>query len=413
MEIGDPEAEKRLRMTAGRYPIAFAALVVGIAIGWLGSRNAAGPVAPPAVTGPALSAALAEGSPTQRLRRMTEAVADLDASDVDALVDFIERERSVLTEWEVRLLFEAWGRLDPVAAATHPFSEWGLQKRQVAMEAVVESWALGDPLAARDFVDLRLEQLPRRSRYLIHPFVVGWVHSGVPGVFDYITELPVPSRPAATLAMVGSQVRRLGVEGLLQWAESRVGQGNETLQRDFFRRVAKAAARRDPAAASVWVMAHVDQEYAIDGVRLVAERWLPRAPDAAFAWLSDEAPERLRVAALESAASRWMTRDLDGAGEWLESRSLAPLHDPILAVYARRLATRDGESAIAWAERVQGGARRIEILQEVATLWYSRAPAAAEVWLETSPLVEDARHAVRRPPPGKKPRRSPPAGGRG
>ena len=401
-------------MTSTHYASALAALVVGIGIGWLGSHTTAGSSIPPAsALGPALSAALAEGSPTLRSQRLAEAVAHLDASNVAALVEFIERERTVLTDWEVRLLFEAWTRLDPAAAAAHPFTAWGMRKRQVAMETVVERWGLDEPLAAARFVEQRLEAMPRRGQHLLHPFLVGWVHSGVPGVFDYITELPVPSRPAATLAMVGSQVRRLGVEGLLQWAESRVGQGNETLQRDFFRRVTKAVARRDPAAASVWVMAHVDQEYAIDGVRLVAERWLPRAPDAAFAWLSDEAPERLRVAALESAASRWMTRDLDGAGEWLESRSLAPLHDPILAVYARRLATRDGESAIAWAERVQGGARRIEILQEVATLWYSRAPAAAEVWLETSPLVEAARHAVRRPPPGKKPRRSPLAGGRG
>lgn len=383
-------------MTSSHYAFALAALVVGIGIGWLGSHTIAGSsVAPASALGPALSAALAEESPTLRSRRLAEAVARVDASNTAALVEFIERERTVLSEWEVRLLFEAWARLDPAAAAAHPFTAWGIRKREVAMEAVVERWGLDEPLAAARFVEQRLEQVPRRSRFLVHPLVVGWVHSGVPGVFDYITELAVELRPTATLAMVGSQARRLGVDGLLVWAEGRVGQGDETLQRDFFRRVTKAAARRDPAATADWVMTHMDREYAIDGPRLVAERWLPRAPDAAFAWLSDVAPAEFRVEAAESAANRWAQRDLENAREWLTSQSLTPLHDPIVAVYARRTAHRDGEGATAWAERIQDARRRSATLQEVAGLWYSREPEAAEAWLETSPLDEDARQAVR------------------
>jgi len=385
-------------------PVALIALIFGIGIGWVGSRFTPSldeRASTSSDFGSALLASLAEGSPSVRLVRLAQTLEFLDADNVETMVQIVDRERTTLAASEIQLFFDAWARLEPEAALEHPWNErWPDRTRVPAVGAAVERWGLSDPLTARQFVDHRLDVAPRLGQKLIHPFVSGWVYSGVPGFFEYILELPVHLRPTATVAMVAAQARRLGVEDLLTWANSRVGQGNETLPRDFFRRVTKAAARRDPAATGAWVLTHADQEYAVDGVRLVAERWLPHRPDEAFAWVAEEAPENFRVAALSSAAGTWMTNEIDSAREWLEAQSLGPSHDPILDVYARQLARTEAGDAVAWAERIHDTPQRTATLETVAGLWFSREPEAAEAWLETSSFDEAARAAIRSAPRG-------------
>lgn len=374
-------------------------LIFGIGIGWGGAHLRASPgesASAPSEIGANLRAALAQASPSERLVRLAQALEELEADNLERMVEILDRERTVLTESEIQTFFEAWARLEPLAALEHPLNEkWPARTRVPAIAAAVERWALSDPAAARKFVDRRLKGAPKLGQKLIHPFVSGWVHSGVPGAFDYILELPVHVRPTATLALVASQARRLGVEGLLSWADARVGRGDAVLQQDFFRRVTKAAARRDPVATGDWVLTHVDREYAVDGVRLVAERWLPGHPDEAFAWVTRETPEPFHERALSSAASTWMTHRLDPVREWLETQTIKPSHNPVLDVYARRLAKSEGAEAIGWAERIDDASQRTATLEEVARLWYEREPDAAESWLEGSSLNEVARAAIR------------------
>jgi hypothetical protein len=381
------------------YPVALISLIVGIGIGWAGAHFLPSPGEPTPVSsdlGADLLAALAEASPSERLVGLAQALERVDAGNLDRMIEVIDRERTVLSESEIQLFFEAWARFEPLAALEHPLNErWPARTRVPSVAAAMERWALSDPIAAREFVDRRLQAAPKLGQKLIHPFVSGWAHSGAPGAFEYILEIPVHVRPTATLALVASQARRLGVEGLLSWADARVGRGDEVLQRDFFRRVTKAAARRDPAATGAWVLTHVDREYAVDGVRLVAERWFPDQPDEAFAWVTNETPEPFHERALNSALSMWTAIKLDPARRWLERQTLGPAHDPMVDVFARQLAKTEGEEAIGWAERIHDPEQRSATLGEVATLWVEREPQAAERWLAGSSLDDAARAAIR------------------
>lgn len=395
-------------------------LVVGIGVGWMGSRMTSSREAssvshvPEIAMGPALEAALAEGATSERLLRVVEALESLDASNRDSMVEIIEREKSGLSDLELRVFFDAWARLEPEPAILYPGrNKWAVSKREVAMGAAVESWALRDPLAARRLVDKRLANAPKLAPHLIHPFIVGWTASGVPGVVEYIRQLPKHLHPAATVAMVTTRARMVGVEQLLLWADDEVGVGEARFQQDFFGRVTKAAARRDPAATAAWVLVHIDQEYAADGPRQVAQLWFPRGPDEAFDWIANRVPEKFRTKAAAAAARDWLASDFELLGDWLQSQSLVPLHDPMLRSYARALAVRGSDEALGWAERILDEDQRNESLKTVARLWHEREPEAALAWLETSPLDEVAREAIRnapeRPRPGSRARRSPPS----
>ena len=395
-------------------------LLVGMGVGWLGSRMTSSREAssvsdvPEIAMAPALEAALAEGATSTRLLRLVEALEHLDASNRDSMVAIIEREKSVLSDLELRVIFDAWARLEPESATLYPGNEkWAVSKRKVAMGAAVESWALRDPLAARRLVDLRLANAPKLAPHLVHPFIVGWTASGVPGVVEYIRQLPKHLHPAATVAMVTTLARMVGVEQLLRWADDEVGVGEARFQRDFFGRVVKAATRRDPAATAAWVLVHIDQEYAVDGPSQVAPLWFPREPDEAFDWIANRVPEKFRAGAAAAAARDWLATDFRLLGHWLESQPLVPLHDPMLKDYARALAVRGSDEALGWAERIFDEDQRMESLKTVARLWHQREPEAALAWLETSPLDEAAREAIRnapkRPRPGSRVRRPPPS----
>jgi hypothetical protein len=62
------------------------------------------------------------------------------------------------------------------------------------------------------------------------------------------------------------------------------------------------------------------------------------------------------------------------------------------------------EEAIAWCERLLESGLRGRCLKSAATHWYRQDAVAAEVWLQQSPLDEEARRAVRTPP-SKRPRK--------
>jgi len=97
------------------------------------------------------------------------------------------------------------------------------------------------------------------------------------------------------------------------------------------------------------------------------------------------------------AALAWTAQYIDEDGEpaaWLL---------PALPVYARLLAEQSllaEESpvvALEWAQRIQKPIQRDFALITIARKWRERDEAAADAWLEQSPLSEEAREKVRDP----------------
>lgn len=352
--------------------------------------------------GPALRAALAEGSRLERFRVLTETLDGLEPGNLAEAVEVYDGQLSGLGDCEIAIFMDAWTRFDPLSAVEH-VQRWPLMsKRKVGLEMAIQGWALRRPEEARVAVEEMMEDHPgRRKMLLIQNLVLGWTYSGSPGVVAFVAELPMPLRSGANVAMVGAQTRRLGAAGLLSWADEVLVEleGKREFQRGFFRRVAHAAGQRDPERAAAWAGRHAGSDYGANGRRIVGEHWVKRDPAATFEWLSAGAADEEGAEAIRRVLSLWLKQDRPAAEEWLDSASPATLPDPALDFYAQDLVKRlEIEMAISWADSIRDESLREASLKAVATPWYRREPEAAEAWLQQSSLSEEAREAVRHPP---------------
>jgi hypothetical protein len=392
-----------------------ATAVFSFGLGWLASSYwspdaASGPGSD--AFGPAVRDALREASPSIRTRRLSILFDEMGAEQVEDAVAVYDREVNFIALFEIDLLFEAWARHDPIAAFAHAEGWTVATKRQAAVEATIRSWATREPLAAREAVGEILAEYPTLRQPALTNLVVGWVHSGVPGVTSYVADLSEPYQLLGSIALVGAQTRRLNEVGLEEWSDEVLGEvGDATFKEGIFKKIAKALARRDPVAAIAWVERHDGEDYAADGYRLVAESGLAADPEAIIAWSGRADPE-VRQAPIRFAARKWFNEDFPAATRYAEAAELTPLHDTFVAEYAGALFRKsEWLPSIDWAQKITDERLRAGTLRRASVFWLRSDPSAAEAWLALSPLdeadLEKVREIAARPVREKRGKSSP------
>jgi hypothetical protein len=112
-----------------------------------------------------------------------------------------------------------------------------------------------------------------------------------------------------------------------------------------------------------------------------------------------------RDLAVKDAFTTWLREDRESLLRWLRSmepEGVEPWFRPAAAMCARVLARDDPAEALRWAALVEDAESREMSLIQVARLWRMQDPAAAEAWLQQSPLSEEARAKAREEPRGAK-----------
>jgi hypothetical protein len=360
--------------------------------------------------GPALDHAFRRASRFDRIQGLTEALAHLDAHNIDAAIDVFETEHWWLGDIEIELFMEAWTRFDPPAALDYAARWPDRVRRPTALAAVVRGWALRDPQAANEAVGTIAAAYPKRRQLFVENLLSGWVQSGQPGLLEYVASLNEAVFLHSAVWIAGGQTRRLGVPAVLDWLDGHLASDlPDKLKLSLFLRVTGMASRLDPARVAAWHAKYEGQEYTRRAGAILAERWIPKDPDAAMSWIATSIPEEERRSALRTAFTKWTTADFEGVGAWVEKAPTAEPYDPAFRAYALVMAQRDPAGAIPWAERIVNEESRRTALTRVASAWYRRDAEAAESWLSSSELdeksLEQVRNASNRKPvrPLKKP----------
>ena len=145
-----------------------------------------------------------------------------------------------------------------------------------------------------------------------------------------------------------------------------------------------------------WAAPYLEEEWADDGPRVMADQWGKQDGLAAMEWVQalPEGPQR--ESATRAAFVSWMKNDEPAAEAWLLAQELSPFHDPALNYYARELAKTNSVRSLALCEKIQDEKRRMGCLKKAAKNWYRVDSVAAEGWLQESPLDEESRSQVRR-----------------
>jgi hypothetical protein len=348
----------------------------------------------------ALSAAGRRPSPLERFRSLSAALDRIDASNLDAARETVERE---LWWWfgdvETELYLEAWTRVDPPAALAFAALWPDAARRPKAMGAVFQAWALADPEQAASEAERYSRKYPALEGLFVENLLKGWAESGRPGLLAFAAKGTDAFHPAAAIQIVGTQTRRLGVPGVLEWADEALAEDiPPVLRMNLCRRVAGLAGRLDPPAVAAWLAHHTDQPYADEAPRLLTERWVAIDPEAAIDWATANYPDIAQTKLLRSGYSKWLARDFDAASEWIRATPAVARYDSAKSSLAVAIPPKRAEEAIQWASAVIDDEVRRSTLQRVASSWYQHDPVAAESWLQQSELDEAARTIVRRAP---------------
>jgi len=347
--------------------------------------------------GAGIRAAIGEGDFLERSLQMASLLEHLDSTNLLEVVEVYDEMLAVLVLSDIRPFAIAWARFNPADALDHVLA-WppGIQ-RQAGVEAALEGWARRDPSTAQLAFEGAAADHPRLRERLFSGLIRGWAHSNREGLVAHVAGLEPSPRKRAIGIVVRTLMRSGGPDDTLRWADSILDDPDyeDSFKRAVFRRATSSVMRRDPARGAVWVSGRFDADYAEDALRVVAEQWGNRDGRAALEWLGGQPVGTPRDQAVREAFLLWLKADPDGAKAWLEADSLTVFHDPALLAYARHLGESTPRDAIDWCERLLEPERQQRCYKAVSIRWYQQDAAAAEAWLETSPLDEETRRKVR------------------
>lgn len=328
-----------------------------------------------------------------RVTRLVQLVAQLDAENVGEVSAVFDEHVAGLSETEIRIFISAWAQWDPDSAYDFAKAIPFETQREQALAIVVHDVATRNPLDAQAIADELVQPGRTRAADPLGRLVKGWVHQPDTGLEDYLQQ-----HPQLVSAVVQEIYRVKGPEGLKDWTENFVRGNDDASQRwQAFRKSVRTIGFRVPEAATDWVTEQYGQgEYARDGPRILTESWSRRDPYSALEWLRTQAPEQTRADALESTFKLWLPRDGASAREWLDSRPDDRFYDAAYAASAKvAIRGREPERATEFCERIPPSDVKQNCLHAVASQWYRSDPEAAGAWMESSSLDPELRDSVR------------------
>ena len=336
--------------------------------------------------------ALANPNELERTAGLAPILASLDAENLDAIVGAYEATFTNVGPGAVavELLAEAWSKIDP-AGAIERIRGWKPYRQNMAVPALMRSWARRDPPAARAALEtIQPEELRDKATTAM---ILGWAESGDPAVWDsYVAGLPFGRAAAYDLMrLLGA---REGVDALLRRAENVPEDTDDRFRAHALQNAVEIAAQIDPERAAAFAEQHRGEGGGLE--RIVAMRWATSDGPRAMEWAQSR-PDPVREPALRAAFEYWLWSDRLAALDWAGNQP-DPMVAGVLDLYANALGKTEpggrSRSAPASQTRPNGAEPR-----RLAQAWLAQQPEVAAAWLEQNGLADLVRRIGAPPMP--------------
>jgi len=346
----------------------------------------------------AIRAALALTDGFDRLIALGELLKAAGPSAVPAVMT-VMRDGSVRPgAAELELLVRFWAQFEPETAA-----QWSFQApmayRAVVIVPAMEAWAAEDPTSAAKASRTAGVEQGTANQAAQRAMVRGWFASGKPGLVEYMQAMDPGSieQQRAIAVFAHELVETRGPQVSIDWATSLPDE-----PRDFkltaYRQLGSELAMANLDAAKAFCKDVCDEPMG-DGVRKrIAQQWAMLDGPAALQWLSEAPPGQERDLAVRVAFFTWRGVDQKGAFAWIAQfgeDGIEPWLRPAVPVYAKVLSAEDPAAAMGWVELIPDDVERQITMVRVARRWRGVDEAAAEAWVQQSPLPKALREAAR------------------
>jgi len=339
-----------------------------------------------------------------RTSKLLALLPTLGPEAVPEVKDLLEDPAFDLGGVETDLLVRFWAEQLPQAATQWAYFDGGRPAYQPgAILTATEVWATRNPQSAEKFVRAAMISPKTGSPLGETGLVQGWFDSGEPGLEAYMQSLGMSfERQRALSAFARRAIQRNGPEPVARWAES-ISDDDPSFKLDAFRAIASELAILNPPDAVAWCEAHCGGVYGPNMRSLIAQRWAGHDGPAAMAWVAASPEGNERTWAVRAAFRGWLHRDPEGVTAWVKAKGMdgvEPYFNPALDLFAATIARAgDWVEGLAWAALIEDPAVRQGTQVTLVREWRNADQAAAEAWLEQSPLSEEARARVRAPLP--------------
>jgi len=312
---------------------------------------------------------------------------------------------------ELRLLANAWGRLDGAGAIV------ALKEIQAAqgegggergwggrggpggmggeMASVLAGWATVDSGGAISYMN-GLED-SREKQMAGFGILQGMLVNGVGEAMGFIQSLPKTEEgdhsKGLYMAMVTGEMLEQGLEAAKDWADS---VKEPDLRTGVLARVTMEMMRDDREGAAAWIAKYGDEDAAAPAVNRLADSWAREDPKAVLDWAANLSG-KAKAEAYEKAMGSWAGEDPAAAGEYLATLQVSPERDAAVEGYATRVSREDPVAAMEWVETIANQDLRQDAMVDVARDWYRKDEAATTEWIASSGLSEEAVKSITEP----------------
>jgi hypothetical protein len=334
-------------------------------------------------------------SSLENLVDLAQLLEQLGPDAIPAIPPTILHPGETLDAPRALILLQYWIDRDPKAAATWIAKYAPIGYRTLSLDLAVERIAEKDPKFAISFVG----RSGGADTHLLKPFVRGWVHSGVPGVEDWIRNLGYGfKRQKAFGAYWRAKIEKEGAAGAIASFES-LPDTEDGLREEAFLRLTSELTYADPKSGVAWYEKHREGPESKGMMMAVVDAWVAVDGPAAMRWLSQQPESPERDAAVTDGVRWWGVADVEAMKRWGREMGIEQLQaawfQPGLSIFARLYGADDPLDGIHWAERITDEATRNNTLVQIARQWRGTDPAAADAWISQSPLPEQDRERAR------------------
>jgi len=406
--------------------IGFVLLVVGFMLGHAITPSPSEPKAPPTPAAAAppeprvvaqdardmaaaiLRDAMRETDPFARITRVAAVLPALGPEIAPEIRAVLDDDTVDVGIPELDLLLRGWAKTDPWGATRWSQLHLKGEFMTAATNAITESWAGVDPVAAAAMVK-EMSLLPNAAtRTGQIALVRGWFNSGIPGLTEYIEGLGMGyDRQRAVDSFTRAMIQRDGTEAVVRWADA-IPSDDAKFKLDVNRHAISTVARFSPAAAAAWCRRICDGPTATSTMTrsMVARRWAEKDGPSAMEWLANAPSGQERDWAVRAAFRQWSRHDPKGIRAWADAMGVdgvEPWFQPGLELLAISLIYRDPNSAARWVGAIENEADRERVYVTLARGWRTRDAAAADEWIEQMEFSESVRDRILAPSPPQAP----------
>ncbi|WP_367872282.1 hypothetical protein [Luteolibacter sp. Populi] len=312
---------------------------------------------------------------TSRLDRTQRLLAFLDRLPADKFAGVYDEFRNMpgvnLRGSERSLILQAWAERDPLNALGFLQEKGGEDWER---ETAVATWAANDPQAAFAWASTAADEGD----------VNNWLLGATRGIAatnpelarDFLAQLQGPTRDQALNAMQ-PYVMQFGFDYAKDWI---AGVGDEKLQEQASRQMARDLANLDPAQAAQWNSAMNNVELRRDISETVSDRWARTDLDAARAWV-ERLPEDTKSEAAEGIARRYAREDPAAAAKWLAGLGNNPDLDGARFVFIEESFRGSPQTSLEFVANVSDRGAQERLYRDSLQKWFRADEGAARQWM--------------------------------